>query len=377
MTRKIIFAISITMLAVFGLSGAVAAEDLSVQESDGRGSVTVGQVFQIQEESFSIEKQDGEQLKVLVSDRTRFRSREEQSEASYSDLSVGRWVAVGGAMDDGEITAIMVVLLPEDFEPGNIPVQKTAGEVAQIILGQDTFSITTRDGEEFSFLVNDNTQFRNELESLQDLEKGMRVLVLAVEQEDGSLLARVVAKAENLRRTDSQKAAGLLDEFDGNSLTIQLRGGATQSFTVTGETAFRSPDGSAESLSDLETGHILAVVYQGEADGSLTALIVIAGGEDLNQAIRNLERAFGEVQSAGGSHLTIQTREGETLKFQVDETTRIASPSGTLELNEIKNGMRVLVLSTVGDDGDLIARGVLVRQGERTNAPGAFQKESI
>jgi hypothetical protein len=83
----------------------------------------------------------------------------------------------------------------------------------------------------------------------------------------------------------------------------------------------------------------------------------------LDQALLNLSRAWGEVQSAGGTHLTLQTASGETLTFSVDEHTRLRG-QGIEELEDIKNGMKALVLYKTEADGSLLAKAILVRTVE-------------
>jgi hypothetical protein len=361
MKTKLISALAITLLAAAAIAGLVSANGSTGETDNIHRPVTLGQVVHIGTEGFTIERQNGAQVEVLVTDRTHFRAAHSDSQPGFDDLILGLWVAVAGrTAAGGEINALLVVLLPEDFNPEDINLSQYLGEVTQINNGQQTFTITTRGEEELTFSVGESTRFLNGLSDFQELERGMPVYVMAIEREVGSRFARLVALAERNPAPASNRVIGTLSDFTENSLSLQLRGGNMQTFTLTEETAFRSLDGSAEGLSDLESGHVLVVVFQESENGGFTAQAIIATGEALNRAIRNLERAAGEVQSAGGSHLTIRSRSGETIHFEVGEHVRIRGRNGAMELNDLKNGMRVVVLYTVGEDGDLYARVILV-----------------
>jgi hypothetical protein len=140
------------------------------------------------------------------------------------------------------------------------------------------------------------------------------------------------------------------------------------------DTKFRSLDGSIEDIQDLESGHVVVVIFEGDETTGYTALGVISSGEALNRAINNLQRVAGEVQSAGGSHLTIQTASGERIDLIVGENIRIRGINGEAELNDLKNGMRVVVLYNIDEDGNSVARVILF--GERDNTPSSGRGRS-
>ena len=94
---------------------------------------------------------------------------------------------------------------------------------------------------------------------------------------------------------------------------------------------------------------IVIVVSHPEQDQAAAVLVA-------DKAILNLERVRGTVQSAGGSHLTI-TAGDRKIQFAVDENTRIRG-RGIEDLNDLKNGMKVLVLY-VEKDGSFLAKGII------------------
>ncbi|TDI87022.1 MAG: hypothetical protein E2O74_00470, partial [Chloroflexi bacterium] len=76
---------------------------------------------------------------------------------------------------------------------------RAAGEITGIVPGQGTFTLTSRQGEDFKFQTNDRTKFRSpngSVEDIHDLKKGMKALVVATEQDDGTLLALMVAAGQ-------------------------------------------------------------------------------------------------------------------------------------------------------------------------------------
>lgn len=354
MLKKLLFAMLIVTLVAAPVTGIAFAQDDTPpgkREGDRRGRL--GQVTAIGSEGFTFQTLNGEELTVQVTAETAFRFQD-GSEASFGDLSVGRWVAGAGEInDDGTAVARLVVILPEDFDPEDFKPVQYGGEVDKINNGQDTFSLVTQEGETLTFSVDENTRYFGSIAELQDLEKGMQVGVAAIEQEDGTLLAKVVGN----RRPDGergQRAAGLVAATGASSLTITTRNGEL-TFSITGETQFHSQDDDVNGLDDLEVDDVVGVAYQ-DQDGTLTALAVFAGDEIRDR----LSRAGGTVQSAGGSHLTINTRDGETLSFTVDENTRIQSRDGSVQdLNNLKNGDPVLVVYLTQEDGTLLAKGIV------------------
>jgi hypothetical protein len=360
MNKRIFPAVMIVLLVATVFVGIVSAKTRKVEDENRRQPYTLGQVISMENTQFAIEKPDGNQVIVQVTENTRFQSRVEQQEVGFEDLYEGMWVAVLGRPDEtGVIPAHLVVLLPEDFDPEAPHVRRVTGEVTQINNEQDTFTIVTRSQEEITFQVDESTRYLNWIGELQDLEKGMQVGVLAVPSAEGVVLAKVVAAAGINQNQPRKRLAGKVEAVSTNSLSLTIRGGRTQVFTLVGDTNFRSLDGSIENIQALESGHVVVVVFEGDENSGFTALNVIATGEVFNQAVNRLRRVGGEVQSAGGSHLTIQTHMGEKMDFTVGENVHIRGVNGEAEINDLKNGMRVVVLYHPGEGGDLVARVIL------------------
>jgi hypothetical protein len=94
----------------------------------------------------------------------------------------------------------------------------------------------------------------------------MVVGVISSKQDDGSLLAYVVAAADRdqLQKFDV-RIAGLVAELGNNSFTIEARNGEIYRILVTSDTRFRGMRGQIESLDDLHVD--MRVVIAGKELG--------------------------------------------------------------------------------------------------------------
>jgi hypothetical protein len=141
--------------------------------------------------------------------------------------------------------------------------QRYAGQIVSVDTAASTFTLKPRRGDQdLVFVVDENTRFRGKdgsVESLDDLEPEMVAVVVAKEQEDGTLLALGVgaAKRDQLPQFEA-KVRGRVLSVGNNSFTMQTRSGEV-SILVTGSTAFRARGGQVGGLEDLQEGMIVAV----------------------------------------------------------------------------------------------------------------------
>lgn len=359
MLKKISLSLIAALLLSISLVGTVAAQQDNPPNPAGfrakKNQAAVGQITSIGADSFTMQVRNRE-VTIFVTNDTVFRNRDGTT-AAFADLEIDRWVAgTGTKNDDGDFVARRVIIMPEDFDPANINLTKLGGEVDKINNGQNTFTINTLDGRTLTITVDGRTRWMGSLTELKDLEKGMKVGVVAQEQADGTLLAKAVTTRSNER--ELKRAAGKVTSISTSSLTIQSRN-EDMTFTVTSDTRFESESGNVNSLDDLEIGQGVVVIYDAK-DSSQTALAIVVGdGKG--------QRVIGTVQSAGGSHLTIQNRSGEKMSFTVNGKTIIKSRDGSVtELNDLKNGMKVVVAYITQDDGTLLAKLILVGNSNST-----------
>jgi len=153
---------------------------------------------------------------------------------------------------------------------------RAAGEITGVVPGQGTFTILTRNGDEIEFQINENTKFRSpngSVEGIHDLKKGMKAFVAAAKQDDGTLIALMVAAGNMEDRPNRPeldvKVGGEVTAVGASSLTIQTREGESISFSVNDSTHFKG----ISALDELEVG-MKAAVGANETDDGLLALFV-------------------------------------------------------------------------------------------------------
>ena len=226
------------------------------------------------------------------------------------------------------------------------------GEVIAVDPGAGKFRIEDRDGQEWTFFVDENTHFRGKAISLDELQVGWKVGVRAREVENGKLQAVLVISGDP-------------EDF------IQFRGLVTDVNTAAGKFSIEKPDGEKltifvdektryggqiSSLEDLQEGWHAAGAARGDNPGKLVAVGLVAGDAP------ELVKANGEVTAVdtGAGKFEIETNDGRTLRFFVDEKTRFQGQLSSLD--EMQAGWKAGVAARE-EDGTLWA--VLVIAGTR------------
>ena len=141
--------------------------------------------------TFGLNTRSGDDLTFSVDENTRFRSRD-GSVQGLEDLQLDMVALVSAKKEaNGSFKAVVVGAgtaeqLPKfDF--------RTTGKV--ITKGKNSFTVETRNGDQYKFKVTDETHFRSRgdwLEDLGDLEIGMRVMVVSKELGNGQYHAQLV-----------------------------------------------------------------------------------------------------------------------------------------------------------------------------------------
>jgi hypothetical protein len=143
------------------------------------------------------------------------------------------------------------------------------------------------------------------------------------------------------------------------SFALYTRGGKELEFWVDEETKFNSRDGAIAGLEDIETEMVALVVSLPQRDGSLLATRVLVGPREDWPRFDLVAR--GEVVEIDEDSFSLETSAGEAHTFQVTDQTRFRSPGGTVQsLEDLVPGMRVLVGADGGEDGQMLAKLVLV-----------------
>ncbi|MBN1147868.1 MAG: hypothetical protein JXA78_11490 [Anaerolineales bacterium] len=370
MSKKILIPIVVTLvvalLAGAWVSGEALAQSLG---EDGGGRLKrlaqirqrLGQVTAIDADSFTVQRLDGESFTVLVDDETRFIDKE-RNELAFADLATGRWVIVAAPENDaGERLARLVVLLPEDFDPSQFA--GAIGKITGVDLDAQQFMLQDRQGEQKTFDVDQQTQFKGEAESLADLSEGMLAGVRAQQQADGSMLAQTVAA-----RLQLQRCAGEIVSVNEASSTFTLktrRGDQELTFAVDEHTRFRTKDGELDDLADLEPGMVAIVMAQAGAQGE-TPIARLVGAIDKDQLPEFDKRIGGRVTSVDQNSFTIRARDGQEYTFQVTGSTKFRSQGNQVQgLEDLQEGMAVGVGAKELGNGNYQAQLVIVVNRQR------------
>lgn len=157
---------------------------------------------------------------------------------------------------------------------------------------------------------------------------------------------------------------GRVTAVDGDSITLERRGGATQVVTIDGTTAY-TVGKAAGTRSDVVVGS--TVVIEGTESGTtFTATAVHV------QPVK----AGGTVTKVSGSTITVERRDGSSQVIHVDaDTTFRVKGKESATLGDIKVGDRVQARGTVRSDGSIDADRVSGRtpkaKPKPTPTPGA------
>jgi hypothetical protein len=137
--------------------------------------------------SFNLEKPDGSVLTFYVDSETNYKGQV----SGFSDLEEGMRTAAGGIeSDDGKLLAKVVVAgYPQDDRPEIIRAQ---GVIKTVNPGAGKFQLEKNDGSVLTIYVDEKTNYRGQVNSFDDLEKGMRAGFGGYKQEDGKIIARVI-----------------------------------------------------------------------------------------------------------------------------------------------------------------------------------------
>jgi hypothetical protein len=235
----------------------------------------------MEEGSFQLKMEDGEVQEFDVGYRTRYRSRD-GSIHGLSDIEPGMlgsvvailreeqaplalWVGVGGFAEQRERFTVI-------------------GEIINVVPGQGTFELESRNGDILLFSVIERTKFRSRdgsMDDIHDLKKGMHALVVGLRNgEDGQIALGIAAGYPDDVRALSEwdvRALGRISSINDQSFTIESRNQGSLTFFVNSSTIYKSRNGSVGDFEDLQVGMIAAVIAEEMGDGTYNAIIVGAG----------------------------------------------------------------------------------------------------
>lgn len=358
MFRKIVFALLVVSMLTLPTSGFALAAD--VEEIQGRrGRFAYGEVVAVREDGFTMETAQGDHVSYLVDDGTRFRR------GDVGDLTPGMKVAVASLAGEPR-QAKVVVILPDDFDPGGRFAIRVRGEVTAVDPAAGKFRIMKRDGRELTFFVDEDTRYGGQLEELSGLQVGWKAGVAARQEDDGGKrIATLVIAGERPQRF---KARGTVTAVDSQAGKFRLKTDPDEvlTFFVDEDTRY---GGQLEDLSDLQVGWVAGVAAVEDPEGKNIARWVAAGEK------RDRIHARGEITALDAAgKFRLQTLKGDELTFFVDENTRYQGQASTFADLQVgwKAGVRAVEM-----DGKLVARWIVAghprRGGHHPEGRGPFR----
>ena len=180
-----------------------------------------------------------------------------------------------------------------------------------------------------------------------------------------------VAYAEGDAPDNQTRIAGVIlnVDFPGNTFAVRTLSGTDVHVHVTGNTEYRSRDGSIQEFEDLLVDMRTIVVGQERGDGTINAAVVFAATPE---ELPDIMRLKGEVSGVGDSSFTLLTEDGRSLTINVIERTRFRSRNGEVtKLGDLETDMAALVGAVDTEDNGIVA--LVVAAG----APGGDIRDRI
>jgi hypothetical protein len=161
--------------------------------------------------------------------------------------------------------------------PGHGPLWEPphlSGEITAV--GTDQFTLTTEGNQAVTVEVTEFTSYLGSLDSFADLEIGLDVAVAGRRSDEGTVEARVVVTRDDL--PIGTPMGGEVTAVGSDSLTIENTRGGTFRFDVTADTDFLSRENNVTSLSEIEVGDHVMVLFEQASGGTLSANVILVGG---------------------------------------------------------------------------------------------------
>lgn len=372
MFRKLLVTLSIALVAALAVGGVAyastqtPAQTASIQSTlsaiDSNTAVSpnaaslalsaaeclrsgLGQVTALGTSQFTVKFQDGSQEVIGVDANTRY-IKPDGSAGAFASLQMNGWVIVHTTLSADAPIARLVVVLPAAFNPA-IKDQVVRGTVTAISASSITLS-----GRSQPVSVDSSTIYAGEIHSLSDLKAGMKVIIGAQRQSDGSLLAVVVGVSGVIVRHDGTIASV---DAAANTITLTTLKDKSLVIKVDSNTEYF---GQVTGLASLKAGLKISVAAREQPDRSLLALRIASGPK----AQADVE-VIGQVTALTTTSFTILGRDGKSYTFQLGQTTCFRGLRGQVKtLDDLHLGMTVAVAARNMGVGNLQALVVEARK---------------
>ncbi|HEX7472313.1 MAG TPA: DUF5666 domain-containing protein [Candidatus Limnocylindrales bacterium] len=240
-----------------GMFGGPTVTGLLGERFGGIGrSITI---TKIEGSNVSLKTDDGWTRTIAVTGTTKIRVGSQAG--AIADLKVGDIVSLNETKNtDGTFTVTLVV----------VRVPTVAGTVT--VVTATGFTLKQRDGSSRTVTFSSSTNFLigATKSSKADLSVGARVEVEGANGSGTSFAATVIHIVPDVR-------AGKVTAKTSTTITIQGRGGATQTIHVDATTTFKVMGATTAKLADVTVGMYISAQGLSRADGSLDATSVFGG----------------------------------------------------------------------------------------------------
>jgi hypothetical protein len=216
---------------------------------------------------FEIVTPDGERMRFFVDEKTRYQGQL----SSLEEMQVGWQAGVAAKEDDGQLIAVMVIagIRPE--------IIRSQGVIVGVDAVAGIFRLKTEDGSIQAFFVDENTNYKGQVESVRDLEIGMRAGIGGYQDQDDKWIARiVVAGYPEDERPEIIRAQGTIKTVNPGAGKFQMEksDGSVLTVYVDDMTRYR---GQVAGFDDLEKDMRVGFAGYKDGDGKIIARWVIAG----------------------------------------------------------------------------------------------------
>ncbi len=328
-----------------------------------RNGSAIGQIVTANQTQLMIGNLSGGQHTYQVDPQTRYLDENGQP-ATTQNLAAGRWVIVQAARS-GLTTwvARTVHLLPASFNPPADLDLLVSGKLSGVNADAGSFSMQTRSGQEFTFVLGEGAVILGQYKSLSDLAPEMQVIVAGINDAQGGTPTAYLVFA----RQQQERYAGSIIAVDpaSSTFTLQTRNsGQKVTFLVNNDTRFRSRNDQYKSLADLQPGMLAAVQANQQGQGQWVANVVAVANKAQVPAYDL--RLIGRIVSIDGDTLLIQNLHGWQYSVQVTADTHFMGHIAGL--SDLKARMNV-ALRANKVNGVYLAQVILAPQLKRATQP--------
>ncbi len=329
------------------LSGVAWAD-----EPTERGGL-LGQVMAIEGDTILVSTMTGEECRVITDEDTQFRIPGVR-EPTIDDIDVGDYIGARGARnEDGDLVAATVVVLPAEHAYRRNVVR---GEV--LAINDLTLTVQTALGERL-VITDEATRFRIrgvEDPGMEDISVGDPILAIGRPDEEGNLLARVVAVASGpqVRR---HTLRGVITAIEGDTLGLATRGREVRVVTTEG-TLFRIPGVEDPGIDDLNVRDLIVLVGRLDAEEQVFMARAVTLMPRWPSRLRFIR---GEVTGIERRTIILNALQAEVGVLTDGDTIFRIPGVEDPGLDDLRVGDKVGVLVAPTEEGTLLAKVVVRR----------------